>query len=279
MRQHITASELYALRGLDKKVTQWMLWDRLKEGENEPSGDYVRWQSRLAPSIADGIAQDFGLKIGSQERSESAQIMTPKCWSVAPHELTMGNRAVMIVNQKTSQAMHDWKAPDEPSSREMHRMKAVAAAFGVDVVLLGTLVDGYTGQVYRVKVDEDERKAILEEVSAFIKMVVEDEEPDFDVVADRAAIRSGKVSATKLEASGAKVETLLVERNAIEATLSGLEAQGAGPRKRLDQINTMLIALASGAPVHTDDSIITVTEDARGVKKLKVEKKALKALF
>ena len=279
MRQHINASELYALRGKDSKVTQWMLWDRLRAGDSEPSGDYVRWQSRLAASIAEGIAQDYGLKMGAQQKAEAGQIMTPKCWSVEPHELTMGHKAVMIVNQKTSQAMRDWKAPDEPSAREMSRMKAVAAALGVDVVLLGTLVDGYTGQVYRVKVDEAERKEILDEVAAFIKMVEDDEEPDFDVVADRAAVRGGKVSATKLEASGAKIEDLLKEREGIEAKLLGLDAQAAEPKKRLDQINTMLIALAHNAPVHTDNAIVSVSEDARGTKKLKIEKKASKALF
>lgn len=280
MRQTIHAGELLAVLGRDTKLTRWQLWDQIKHDEDRASSDYAIWQSRLAEHIARGIAEDYGLTIEGISAADPANCITsPKAWRIKAHEITFGRPAVLIVNQKNSQAMRDWCLPDKMSEKEEIRLEAVATAHNVDIVLLGTLVDGYTGQLFHRQVDEAQRDEHKASISDFLESIRQDIEPDFDIIADRAALRDGRVSTARADMSQDIMRNLVEERDKLLSKKVELEINLKPVAERIDQIDTLLIAGATEKPIDIGSHIIRIETNKAGRKTLKIENKGKISLF
>ena len=280
MRDTIHAGELLAVLGRDPKLTRWQLWDQIKHNEDRSSGDYARWQSRLAEHIARGIADDHGLTIDGVATPDPDNCITsPKAWRLKAHEITFGRPAVLIVNQKNSQAMRDWCLPDRMSEKEEVRLEAVATAHNVDVVMLGTLVDGYTGQLYHRQASAERRAEHKASIAAFLEPVRQDIEPDFEIVADRAALRDGRVETARAELSQDIMRSLVEERDNLTSKKVELEIGLKPVVERIDQIDTLLIAGAAEKPVDIGTHIISIETNKAGRKSVKIENKGKILLF
>ena len=275
MREYLKAGEVAAIFGLDSRTSEWAIWNRLSEDEEEKNiGDRGRWQGRLASEIAAGIAKDHGITIsGALSPKVEHGIMPPRAWEISPSSKTNGKPGAMIVQQRTQASMFGWQAPDKVSEKTLMRLQATAIAYGYDFVYLGILVDGYRSELYRFEVTKEAKDTIIAKVEEMIKMVREDDEPVVDYDADRTAIREGKTT-VKAEASGEAIEKLLVERDDKTAKMKNFDNQSKTLKKRIDQIESMIIsAIAENTTIDTGGRIVGVERNKQDKLVLKVTHK------
>jgi len=279
MRDYVRAGEVAAILGLDTKASPWTVWNRMTDDvEENDIGDRSRWQGRLAADIAAGIAKDHGLSIQKAlDPVVGEGIMPPRAWEIAPSTKTKGKPAVLVVMQRIQAAMFGWQAPDRIPEKQLMRYLATAIAYGHEDVYVGILVDGYRSELYRATLDDQMRVKIVEAVADMIRMAVEDDEPVVDYDVDKSAIREGKVS-VKAEASGETIDALIDEREAKKTELNGLKARQKPLEKRIEQIDTMVIAMVpKDSTIETGTRIVGVEERAGGKLVLKIAKKSTDA--
>lgn len=281
-RLYLRAGEVPALFGLDRNTSEWALHERLTSGEDNGSGDYGRWQGRLMVPIMHGICEDHSLKNeGALEPKDctASGIMPSKAWRIGPKMETGGRSSIMVVTQRASTTMREWKEPSAIPAKAKCRYEAIAAAYDMDDVLIGVLIDGYSTQLYHLQVSAERRAEIRERCLAFIEDVKAGNEPDIDFGSDAASIRKG-IAITRVEAASGQVEGLITERARLinekipaDATLKRVEA-------RIREIETNLIHLAGPAMrLETEKHIVGVERDNRQVPKVTVVDKAPTPLF
>ena len=282
IRKYLRSSEVPILFGLDKNMSEWALWNSLREGEENSIGDYGRWQARLATPIMQGIAEDHNLRIErALEPSGRAYqgIMPPRAWEVAPSLHTNGLRAVLVIQQRSEASLREWKEPDVMPEKAKMRYKAIAAAFNMPHVIIGTLVDGYGSRIYHVSADDIVRRGICDRVDQFISDVESGEEPEIDFARDSASIRTG-VAVAKAETSADKINEILSERAALIMERSPADANLKRIESRIKEIDTMIIHIASkSGKIDTGDQLVTVERDGKGTPKIVVVNKKAASLF
>ncbi|MBS7671557.1 hypothetical protein [Croceicoccus gelatinilyticus] len=282
MRDYVLAGEVAAILGLDTKTSPWAIWNKMtEEAEDQDIGDRGRWQGRLAREIAFGIAKDHKLRIEqSLEPAVAEGIMPSRAWKIEPSLRTGGQPAVLVVQMKTQQQMFGWKAPDTVPPKPTVRLKAIALAYGVKHVFLGTLIDGYRSELYHLELEDELAAQIRAEVGEMIRMVIEDDEPVVDYDLDRSAIRSGKTT-VRADASAQNIKALAAERADLADAITKARGGLKGHEQRRNEIDTMLIHLLSAAGnVDVGSQIISI-EEKGGRKTVKVTEKssAAEALF
>lgn len=278
MREFVRAGEVAAVLGMDPKLSPWAIWNRMSEGLEDGMTEGSRWQGRLASEIAVGIAKDHGLKITKALEPEIQHgIMPPRAWEVAPSIKTNGHPAVLMVMQRTQQAMYGWTAPSvipATANRALMRFVSTAIAYGYDYIHVGILIDGYRSEVYQVQVDPETRGQIITKVAEMIEMVREDDEPVVDYEVDKEAVRDGKVL-LKTELAGPEIDALLAEREERKAFVRGLRNQVDEHNNRIDAIETLLIAtVKEGSKIDTGNHIVEVERNSKNKLVIKVGTKA-----
>ena len=280
-RLYLRVGEVPVLYGEDSRTSELSLWDTLHKGGEDPIGDFGKWRSRLAQPVMSGICTDHRLSAVSDmdpaEAGEETLIMPPKAWRLKPCYLTEGLPAVIVVELKSGQQMREWKAPSVMPPRQMRRLKAIGAAYGVDRVVLGVLIDGSTSQTYVVPVSQEERDEMKARVAAFVDTVRRNEEPDIDFTKDERAIRTGTgvaVTITRTQHSTEKAEEIIAESQTALAESAQASAAAGAAEARLRRADTMLLHLIGDRNrMETDTSIIEVTRNARGTPSITVTKK------
>lgn len=281
-RLYLRAGEVPALFGLDRSTSEWALYDRLSTGQDNGAGDYGRWQGRLMVPIMHGICEDHSLKnegVLEPQDFVASGIMPSRAWKIGPKMETGGRSSILVVTQRTAATLREWKEPATIPAKARCRYEAVAAAYDIDDVLIGVLVDGYSSQLYHVHVPAARREEIRERCLSFINDVKDGNEPEIDFGADEGAIRKG-IAITRVEAAAEHVEELISERARLvneripaDTTLKRVDA-------RLREIDTNLIHLAGPAmKLETDKHIVAVERDNRQVAKVTVVDKAPAPLF
>lgn len=282
-RLYLRAGEVATLFGEDTSRTEWQLWRDMTDGVDQGIGEYGRWQSRLAVPVMQGIAEDHRLKVerslGPEDLGAHAVIMPPRAWLLAPNMTTEGRPAVLVVQQRTGGSLRDWKAPDRMPPKHLRRHLAIATAYGVQDVLLGILVDGYSSDLYRVTASEAQRDEITMRAADFIRLVETGEEPDIDFSADQGAVRQG-ITIARTQASTDQVEALLNERATIIARQQPLELAVKQNDQRLRTIDTTLIHMAGPeGRLQVGTRLVAVTRDGRNNPKVSVVDTAAAPLF
>lgn len=280
-RLHLRVGEVPVLYDEDGRTSELSLWDTLRKGGQDAIGDYGKWRSRLAQPVMAGICSDHRLKAISDmdpaAAAEETLIMPPKAWRINPCYQTDNLPAVIVVEMKSGQQMREWKAPSTLPARQMRRMKAIGAAYGVDRVILGVLIDGTTSQTFVIPVSQEERDEMKARVAAFVDTVRRNEEPEIDFAKDERDIRMGTgvaVTITRTQHSTDKVEELLQERQAALSANAQASAAAGAAEERLRRADTMLIHLVGEkGRMETDSSIVEVKRNARGVPSVTVTKK------
>lgn len=282
-RYQLRASEVCILYGEDSARSEWSLWNDMLNGGSSAIGEYGKWQHRLAGSIMQGVCEDHSLSIqGSLDPSvqgENGLIIPPRAWLTKPSILSGGREAAMVVMQKTSQSMREWKAPGAIPAKHLRRMKAIAAAYGLRDVLVGVLVDGYSSQLFHITAQQEELDDMLARVAVFIESVRNEEEPDIDFTKDEASIRQG-ISVTKIEAAVETVTSLVNERERLQAERAPADAIMKRIETRMRQIDTSLIHLAGDSmKIDSPDFLVVIERNSKAVPTVKVVKKAPAPLF
>ncbi|MAC11085.1 MAG: hypothetical protein CMN74_02400 [Sphingorhabdus sp.] len=283
MREYVRAGEIAAILGMDSKTSEWAIWNRMTEDEEDSDiGDRSRWQGRLASEIASGIAKDHGITIAKALEPKIGEgIMPPRAWEISPHTRTNGKPGVLIVMQRTQNSLFGWEAPTKIPEKPLMRFIGAAIAYGYDYAYVGILVDGYRSELYRIEVEPDTRQTVIAKVAEMIEMVRTDDEPVVDYDADRSAIVEGKAS-VKAEASGESIEKLLTERDEKKALITNLNNQANTAKKRVEQIEAMIIAaIPEGDSIDTGNRIVGVERNKKDKLELKIadKKKDVASLF
>lgn len=276
MREYVKAGEVAAVLGLDTKVTEWNIWNRMSEDDD--GGDmteHSRWQGRLASEIAAGIAQDNGIKISKSLSSQVGNgIMPPRAWEVAPNSRANGKPGVLVVSQRTQSSLYGWEAPETIPEKALMRYYATAIAYGYDYAYVGILVDGYRSELYRIEIKPDIKKMIIEKVDEMIKMVKDDDEPVVDYDRDRSAILEGKIS-VEAKNSGEELQKLLIERDEKLSEKTNLSNRLNAAKKRIETIEAIFIAsIPENTTIDVGDKVVGVEKNSRGKLELKVANKA-----
>lgn len=276
-RTYLRAGEVPTLYGENSRQSDYQLWNEMMAGEERDMSEGGIWKGRLATEIMKGICDDHALKnqaaLNPREAAADTGVMPSKAWTIAPSMRTEGKDAVLIVDIRASTTMREWHAPDKMPAKALRRYKAVAYAYGVEKVVVGVLVDGYSSQLFVVTLDADERAEMKTRIDAFLQSVIEGDEPDLDFDRDARQIRSG-AAVQKVSASAEQVDQLSVERVELVKKLipaKGLVGQYEG---RLSQIDTMFIAMAgTKEKLETPAYVVDITRDAKGTPKVTVVKK------
>lgn len=235
------------------------------------------WKARLSSDIMKGICHDHAVKtlapLDSQEAAASTGVMPSKAWTVVPSQRTDQKNAVLVIDIRASATMRDWHQPHTMPAKTLRRYKAVAFAYGVEKVIVGILVDGYSSQLYVVTLTPEERDEMKRRVEAFLLLVEKGEEPDLDFDLDSRQIRSG-AAVQKIAYSAEQVDALSTERLGIVKALAPLKTQVGQHEGRLSQIDTMLIAMAgTKEKLETPAHVIDIARDAKGTPKVTVVQK------
>lgn len=273
MRKHIKASELLAILGKDTKNSEWTVWNRMTEEEQNSAGDYARWQSRLSGNIMQGICKDHDLKCeGVIESNPENGVIPPRAWKISANTRSNGRDSIVIVTQKTGQQLYGWQAPSSLPERQRMRLLATAIAYDVDHVFYGVLVDGYRSELYSYFVDPEEKEEAQKAITEIIRMVVEDDEPAPDYEIDRSAIREGK--GAKAEATKESINEIVSELDELMLEAKKLESRLKPIKEEIDKKSTILIHLVSSAgTIDCGDKILSIETTASGKKKLKITPK------
>lgn len=281
-RLYLRAGEVPALFGLDRSTSEWALHDRLTRGEDGGAGDYGRWQGRLMVPIMTGICEDHLLRnegVLEPQDVVGSGIMPTKAWRIAPKLETGGRPSVLVVTQRSQATLREWREPDAIPPKARCRYEAIAAAYDIDDVIVGVLVDGYSTQLYHVHVPQARRDEIRERCLSFIADVREGNEPDIDFGADEQAIRRG-IAITRVDAASGQVEALIAERARLANDRIPPDAIVKRIDARMREIDTNLIHLAGPAMrLETERHIVAVERDARQNTKVVVAEKAPAPLF
>jgi len=273
-RLYLRAGEVPVLFGEDSSKSEWKLWNDMTQGQDGGVSEYGRWQGRLGEPIMRGIAEDFRLRIErpleQADQSAASCIMPPKSWAVGPSMITGGRPCILVVQQKTGQSLRDWKEPGQMPPKHLRRMHAIATAYGVEDVLLGVLVDGYSSKLFHITATAEIRDEISRRAQAFVKLVEIGEAPDVDFSEDETVIRQG-IAIAKTEAATDMVEALLNERASLVSRQAPLDASIKQLEARLRVIETHLIHMAgSSGKLEVGTRLVTVFRDGKNVPKVQV---------
>ncbi|MAM38273.1 MAG: hypothetical protein CL949_07165 [Erythrobacter sp.] len=279
MRDHVLAGEVAAIMNADSKASPWTIWNKMSQHGDASGtiGERGRWQARLAFEIACGICEDHGHQIeAALDPIPSQGILPPRAWLLSPSAASDGERAILVVTQRTQQMMFGWQAPSALPEKQALRLYAAAIAYGVRNVMLGVLIDGYQSQLYRLALDDEMKKNILTSVQDMLRAVRDDDEPVVDYQIDRSAIRSSS-TVRRPEASKQSIAALIEESEEISRKLANLKGEAKPLEARKDTITTMLIDLIGASGTIDIGRKILNVEDAKGMKTLKITNKALSA--
>ena len=276
-RNYLRAGEVPTLYGDNSRQSDYQLWNELMAGEERDMSEGGIWKGRLASEIMKGICDDHALKAGAalspRDAAAATGVMPSKAWPLAPSLRTEGRDAVLIVDIRASTTMREWQAPDRMPAKALRRYKAVAFAYGVECVVVGVLVDGYSSQLFVVSLSAEERAEMKERVDAFLQSVIDGEEPDLDMDRDARQIRSG-AAVQKVAASAEQVDQISTERIDLVKKLVPAKTQVGQYEARISQIDTMLIAMAgTKEKLETPAHVVDITRDAKGTPKVTVVKK------
>lgn len=280
-RLFIRASEVPTLYGENKKQSEWALWNDMIKNVERPLDEFGLWKSRLQIPIMTGICEDHKLAITDVLSSANAAsltgIMPPKAWSLKATTRTENEPAVLVIDQRSTPSLREWRIPDKMPPKALRRLKAIAVAYNVQRVMLGLLIDGYSSQLYSISVSDEEAAEMKERVAAFVERVKNQDEPDLDFDLDEKAIRSGTgINVTKINASNDAVENLIAERSGLQAENIPLEARVKAISTRIRAIDTMLIGIAGETnKIETSSHIVTLTRNAAGACSVVVTNKAV----
>lgn len=281
-RLYLRSGEVPTLFGLDANRSEWALWQDMRANVDNGAGDYGRWQGRLMMPIMQGICEDHSLRMERAVTSDDAVyagIMPPKAWLVAPTMMTQGMPALLVVSQRISSSLRDWKEPSSLPDKQRLRYQAIATAHDVEHVLVGLLIDGYSSQLYHVTTSEDRRAEIRTKSDQFIEDVRNDVEPDLDFSADAGAIRKG-IAITKVVAAAETVTQILDERARLSAERLPADSTIKRVDARLKQIDTNLIHMAgTTGRLEAGNRLVTVSRDAKNVARVTIVDKAPTPLF
>lgn len=282
-RLYLRTGEVPALFGLDTHKSEWALWNDLREAVDNGAGDYGKWQSRLMVPIMTGVAEDHGLKVEGalDPRGDdvSKTIMPPKAWRVAQSMRTNGRPSVLVVTQRGDATLREWKEPGTMPAKSLLRYEAIATAYGVDDVLVGVLVDGYSSRLYHVHTTSERRTQISERVAEFIENVAHDNEPEIDFGTDQRAIRSG-IAVSKVEAAAETVEQMIGERTRLLAERAPADATLKRIDQRMRQIDNNLIHMAGQTGrIEVGTKIIVIERDAKNTPRVNIIDKGAAPLF
>lgn len=276
-RTYLRAGEVPTLFGENSRQSEYQLWNEMVAGDERDMSEGGVWKGRLATEIMKGICDDHALRgqaaLSPRDAAAQTGVMPSKAWPVAPSIRTDGKPAVLIVDIRASTTMREWHAPDKMPAKALRRYKAVAYAYGVEKVVVGVLVDGYSSQLYVISLDADERAEMKKRIDAFLQLVVDQEEPELDMNRDSRQIRSG-AAVQKIAASAEQVDSLSVERVELVKKLVPAKSQVSQHEARITQIDTLLIAMAgTKEKLETPAYVVDITRDAKGTPKVTVVKK------
>lgn len=279
MREFVRAGEVAAVLGLDPKVSEWAIWNRMTEDEDDHDiSDRSRWQARLASEIAAGVAKDHGLTIQKGlEPKVGNGIMPPRAWEIAPSARTEGLPSILVVMQRTQQSLYGWESPEKIPEKSAYRFLATAVAYEYEYVHIGILVDGYRSEIYRLKVNPETRETIITKVAEMIEMVRTDDEPVVDYDADREAILTGK-AVVKSKESTATIEALLAEREEKKSQVTLHENNAKSLKQRIEQIDSIIIgSMPEDNNLDVGNSLLSTEKNSKGKLVLKITPKKTSA--
>lgn len=276
-RTYLRAGEVPTLYGENSRQSDYQLWNDLIAGEERDMTEGGIWKGRLAAEIMKGICDDHALKgqapLDPREAAAATGVMPSKGWRISPSTRTDRQEAVLVVDIRPSTTMRDWHEPDRMPAKALRRYKAIAFAYGVEKVVVGVLVDGYSSQLFVVSLSQDERAEMKVRVDAFLQSVVDQEEPDLDFDRDSRLIRTG-AAVQKIEASAEQVDALSAERIDLLQKLVPAQTAVKQHEGRISQIDTTLIAMAgTKEKLETPAHVVDITKDAKGNRKVTVVKK------
>ena len=282
-REYLRAGEVPTLYGENSRQSDYQLWQDLVSNVESDMTEGGIWKGRLSASIMKGICDDHALTplaaLEPQEAAARTGVMPSRGWSMRPSLRTEGKDAVLVVDIRNSTTMRDWSPPDRMPAKALRRYKAVAMAYGVERVVVGVLVYGYTSQMYVVKLDAEEAAEMKAKVDAFLDSVSRKEEPDLDFDKDARQIRAG-TTVQRLQASAAEIDALGLERLETVRKLAPVKTQVGQYEQRLIQIDTMLVAMAgTKEKLETPSYVIAIDRNAKGTPKVTVVGKERKSLF
>lgn len=274
MRDYILAGELYAIKGLDKKISNWAIWNKMIEDEKSDINSYGIWKSLLSPIIAEQICKIMSLSNkGIAKINPKSNIMPPKAWKINPNIRTEGKDSVLIVAMKSEAQMFGYNAPDVLPERQRIRMLATAMAYDVEYVYYAILVDGYRSDIFLLHFNNEEKEIAQKEINAMVKMVKENDEPIPDYSADKSSIRNGS-AVHKLEASKDAINEMAKQRYQLSKDINNMEKSIRPKSEELSTIDTKLIYLLSDKKeVDCGEYLIKIKENKNGLKKIEITEK------
>ena len=278
-RTAIRPSEVSILYGISKKVTEWQLWQRMCDGDNEGPGEFGRWTARLAEPIAAGIIADHGLVEDTTANPKSSElILAPRLRILRPSLHTNGKPAGLVTTIRNSAGMFGWKEPGTMPERNQIQLRAIAAAYELDHIYYGVLVDGYTSQLYHYQTNAEERAELLERVERFIDLVVKDEEPEIDFTLDASAVRR-QPKAIKAQASNKEIEAVATEYAENQRNLAKAKNEVKPLENRHNELTAIILHMIGERDlIETERYVISATSE-RGTRSVKITDKAPPALF
>ncbi len=276
-RTYLRAGEVPTLYGENSRQSDFQLWNELVAGEERDMSEGGIWKGRLSAEIMKGICDDHALKgqsaLDPREAAATTGVMPSKGWRISANNRTGGKEAVLVVDIRASTTMREWHEPDRMPAKALRRYKAIAYAYGVEKVVVGVLVDGYSSQLFVVTLSAAERDEMKVRIDAFLQSVVEGEEPDLDLDRDARLIRTG-AAVQKVQASAEQVDALSAERIDLLQKLVPAQAAVKQHEGRISQIDTSLIAMAgTKEKLETPAHVVDITKDAKGNRRVTVVKK------
>lgn len=282
-RDHLRAGEVPTLYGENSRQSDYQLWQDLVSNVAGDMSEGNVWKGRLSASVMKGVCDDHRLTVltalDPRDAAARTGVMPSRGWSIRPSTRTDGKDAVLVVDIRNSTTMRDWSQPDRMPPKALRRYKAVALAYGVEKVVVGVLVDGYSSQLYVVTLTPEEASEMKTRIATFLDSVAEGREPELDFDKDARQIRAG-TAVQKLKASASEIDRLGLERLEIVGKLAPLKSQVSQHDQRLTQIDTILVAMAGNKEkLETPAYVVAISRDAKGTPKVSVISKERKALF
>lgn len=199
----LTSSEVSALFGLNKYISEFELWHAKKSGVPIPfeEEEYTKWGNRLEAAIAAGVAEEKSwiiepfkeyvripaLRIGSSFDFRMNKTM-PKIGEekkLSLLEIKNVNQFIFkeewIVDEETKEVL---EAPTHIEIQLQHQL----LVSGYDEGVIAALINGNKLILMERKADKEIQDAILEKCAAFWKSIDDNIEPQPDFTRDVKAI-------------------------------------------------------------------------------------------
>lgn len=192
--EDLTSTDMAALFDMSPYLTEFELWHRKKEGiipEFEAT-ERMKWGNRLEASIAEGIAEEYNLKVVPMKdyyKMDGLRIGTSCDFSILESPDFEGEGILEIKNVDGMVFARDWRTDQEGTAVEAPphielQVQHQLLVTGRDYAYIGALVGGNTLHVIKRKSDDVIGMTILKRAANFWQSIAENNPPEINYEKD-----------------------------------------------------------------------------------------------